>query len=446
MSTALYTDRYELTMLAAALADGSAQRRCVFEVFARRLPEGRRYGVVAGTGRLLEAIAEFSFNEQILTFLQAEGLLDDRCAQYLSSYRFNGDIDGYPEGELYFPQSPILTITGTFAEAVILETLVLSVLSHDSAVAAAAARMVSAAQGRAVVEMGSRRTHEVAAVAAARAAYLAGFASTSNLAAGARYGVPTVGTASHAFTLLHGDEQAAFGAQVSAHGHGATLLVDTYDITTGINNAVAVAGARLGAVRIDSGDLGPIARQVRSQLDALGNTDTRIVVSGDLDEFAIAALGAHPVDVYGAGTAVVTGSGAPTAGLVYKLVSVDGAPVVKRSESKATVGGRKRAYRSHKPTGTALEELIVPEVGSMVSSATATSSNPARSEEAVLTDAGTRELAQPLMRAGKTVEGLPSLAESREHFRMAMVTLPWDGLKLSRGEPAIPTRVLPPRP
>jgi nicotinate phosphoribosyltransferase len=435
MSSALYTDRYELMMLAAALADGSADRQCVFEVFARRLPDGRRYGVVAGTERLLEAIADFTFDEGILDFLRGEGLLDERSADFLRSYRFRGDIDGYAEGELYFPHSPVLTVVGTFAEAVVLETLVLSVLNHDSAVAAAAARMVSAAQGRTVVEMGSRRTHEVSAVAAARAAYLAGFASTSNLAAGAQYGIPTIGTASHAFTLLHGDEREAFRAQVAAHGRATTLLVDTYDITTGIDNAVAIAGSDLGAVRIDSGDLGPIARQVRSQLDALGNTDTRIVVSGDLDEFAIASLGAHPVDAYGAGTAVVTGSGAPTAGFVYKLVSVDGVPVAKRSESKATVGGRKRAYRTHKPTGTAIEELIV-------SDSAPGSGAPATAVSVALADTQTRELARPLMRDGKVVDGLASLAESREHFRSAMVTLPWDGLKLSRGEPAITTRVV----
>jgi nicotinate phosphoribosyltransferase len=426
MSSALLTDRYELTMLGSALRDGTAQRQCVFEVFARGLPDGRRYGVVAGTARLLAEIAEFTFDAAMLELLTSTDVIDDSTAEFLRDYRFRGDIDGYPEGELYFPHSPVLTVSGTFAEAVLLETLTLSVLNHDCAIASAAARMVTAAAGRPIIEMGSRRTHEQAAVAAARAAYLAGFASTSNLEAARRYGVPTAGTAAHAFTLLHDDERAAFKAQVQTLGTGTTLLVDTYDITRGIQLAVEVAGPELGAIRIDSGDLGVLARHAREQLDKLGATGTRIVVSGDLDEFAIAALAATPVDSYGAGTAVVTGSGAPTAGMVYKLVEVDGRPVAKRSEHKESHGGRKTALRAHKPTGTAVEEIVVSHAGA----------EPGEGE---------RPLQRPLLRAGAAVPDLPTLAESRAHLRAATVTLPWDGLKLSRGEPAIRTRFVHPR-
>jgi nicotinate phosphoribosyltransferase len=422
-STALLTDRYELTMLGSALRDGSAHRRCVFEVFARRLPDGRRYGVVGGTARLLEAIADFTFDGPTLEFLTSDGVIDDATASYLASYRFGGDVDGYPEGELYFPYSPILTVSGTFAEAVVLETLALSVLNHDCAITSAAARMVAAAGGRPIIEMGSRRTHEQAAVASARAAYLAGFASTSNLAAARQFAVPTAGTAAHSFTLLHDDERAAFAAQIASMGPGTTLLVDTYDISRGIELAVEVAGPALGAVRIDSGDLAVMARHAREQLDRLGATATRIVVSGDLDEFAIAALAAAPVDVYGAGTAVVVGSGAPTANLVYKLVEVDGRPVAKRSEHKESRGGRKTALRAHKPSGTALEEIVV------------AGPAPTPSE-------GERLLQRRFIREGKLLDGLPTLDESREHLRAATVTLPWDGLKLSRGEPAIPTRIV----
>jgi nicotinate phosphoribosyltransferase len=426
MTTALLTDRYELTMLGSALHDATAGRRCVFEVFARRLPDGRRYGVVAGTARVLEAIAAFTFDAATISWLVDQDVVDGATAEYLATYRFTGDIDGYPEGELYFPFSPILTVSGTFAEAVVLETLVLSILNHDSAIASAAARMVTAAGGRPIIEMGSRRTHEQAAVAAARAAYLAGFASTSNLAASARYGVPTAGTAAHAFVLLHDDERQAFGAQLSSLGASTTLLVDTYDITRGIELAVQAAGLELGAIRIDSGDLGVMARHARTQLDDLGATSTRIVVSGDLDEFAIAALAAAPVDVYGAGTAVVTGSGAPTAGMVYKLVEVDGRPVAKRSEHKKSHGGRKTALRSHKPTGTAIEEIVAAGPG-------------------VQPGAGERLLQVALVRGGDVVTAVAALEHAREHLRAATVSLPWDGLKLSRGEPAIPTRLVPPR-
>jgi nicotinate phosphoribosyltransferase len=419
----LLTDHYELTMVSASLRAGTADRYCVFEVFARRLPTGRRYGVVAGTGRLIELLRDFRFGDEDVAYLRESGVVDADTAAWLSRFRFSGDIDGYAEGELFFPGSPILTVSGTFAECVILETLVLSVLNHDSAVAAAAARIVTAARGRTVIEMGTRRTHEEAAVAAARAAYLAGFGFTSNLAAGARYGIPTAGTAAHAYTLLHDDEPAAFASQVAAQGKNTTLLVDTYDISEGIRNAIAVAGPDLRAIRIDSGDLSVLAQQSRQLLDSLGATETKIIVSGDLDEYAIAALAAEPVDMYGAGTAVVTGSGAPTAGLIYKLVEVDGRPVVKRSENKATVGGRKIAVRRHKPTGTATEEIVV-------------------SQGVPDARPNDRPLQHAYVIGGEPVE-LPSVVESREHLRQCLISIPWEGLKLSGGDPALRVTVVP---
>ena len=420
---ALLTDHYELTMINAALKDGTAHRRSVFEVFARRLPAGRRYGVAAGQGRLVELVRDFRFTAADIDYLRDRGVVDEATAGWLADYRFSGDIDGYGEGELFFPGSPILTVSGTFAECVVLETLILSVLNHDSAIAAAAARMVTAARGRPIIEMGSRRTHEEAAIAAARAAYLGGFASTSNLAAGGRYGIPTSGTAAHAFTLLHDDESAAFASQVAALGKNTTLLVDTYDITQGIRNAIAVAGPGLRAIRIDSGDLSVLAQQSRELLDSLGATETKIVVSGDMDEYSIATLAAEPVDMYGAGTAVVTGSGAPTAGLVYKLVEVEGRPVVKRSENKSTVGGRKTAVRRHKPTGTATEEIIV-------------------SQGVPDHQPNDRLLQHSFVAAGSVLPPVP-LTDSREHLRQCLISIPWEGLKLSAGDPAIPVTVIP---
>ena len=418
-------------MISAALADGTAHRPCAFEVFARRLPSGRRYGVVGGTGRLLERLADFRFTEEEIAVVADS--LDERTVRWLRDFRFTGDIDGYLEGELYFPGSPVLSIRGGFAECVVLETLVLSVFNHDSAIAAAAARMSSAARGRRIIEMGSRRTHEEAAVAAARAAYLAGFHSTSNVEATRRHGVPSAGTSAHSFTLLHTtpegpDEAAAFRSQVATLGVDTTLLVDTYDITAGVATAVEVAGTGLGGVRIDSGDLGVLARQVRDQLDALGARRTKIVVSGDLDEYAIAALRAEPVDVYGVGTRLVTGSGAPTAGMVYKLVEVDGLPVAKRSTHKESLPGAKRAVRFHRSSGTAVEEVLYPASGTAP----------------VETGLEQRDLIFPLLRGGEPVQGLPTLEQSRDHHAAVMVTLPWEGLALSEGEPAIGVRVVAP--
>ena len=423
----LLTDRYELTMLSAALRDGTADRRTTFELFARRLPDGRRYGVVAGTGRFLEALPEFRFADAACESL-AEFLDRDTLA-YLRDFRFGGDVDGYAEGELYFPGSPVLSVQGSFAECVVLETLALSIFNHDSAVASAAARMVSAAEGRPLMEMGSRRTHEQAAVAAARAAYLAGFSASSNLEAHRRYGVPTEGTSAHAFTLLHTgpdgpDELAAFAAQVDALGPATTLLVDTYDVTTGVANAVAAAGTGLGAVRIDSGELGVLARQVREQLDRLGATHTRIVVSGDLDEFAIAGLRAEPVDSYGVGTSLVTGSGAPTANMIYKLVEVDGIPVEKRSVRKESHGGRKEALRLCRSTGTITEEIVHP------------AGHPPPTSEP------SRALTIPLVRRGEAVFDL-DLGVARKLVASGLRSLPWEGLMLSHGDPAIPTTQIP---
>jgi nicotinate phosphoribosyltransferase len=426
-STAFLTDHYELTMVQAALEAGTASRRSVFELFARRLPDGRRYGVVAGTGRMLDAIESFSFDEAQLEFLRTHDIVDSPTCDWLADYSFTGDIWGYGEGDAYFAGSPLLVVESSFAEAVVLETLVLSILNHDSAVASAAARVIGAAEGRPCIEMGSRRTHEQAGVAAARAAYLAGFATTSNLEAGRRYGVPTAGTAAHSFTLLHDTERDAFVAQTESLGRDTTLLVDTYDITEAVRTAVEVAGSELRALRIDSGDLAVLARQVRAQLDSLGAHKTRILVTSDLDEFSVAALAAAPVDGYGVGTSLVTGSGYPTCGFVYKLVSraastAQDAPMVsvaKSSKDKTSIGGRKWALRRRNDAGTAEAEVI-------------------GIEREPIDDGNDRPLLRALVRDGKVV-GRESLQAARERHAAAMAELPVEGHKLSRGEPAIET-------
>jgi nicotinate phosphoribosyltransferase len=425
-STALLTDHYELTMVEAALRSGAASRDCVFEVFARRLPEGRRYGVVAGTGRLLDAIEQFRFSDEEIDQLSRTKVVDDATLEFLAGYRFNGNIWGYAEGECYFPYSPVLVVESDFAHGVLLETVVLSILNHDSAVASAASRMTSAAAGRPCIEMGSRRTHEEAAVAAARAAYIAGFATTSNLEAGRRYGVPTAGTAAHAFTLLHDDEREAFAAQVESLGKATTLLVDTYDVTNAVRVAVEIAGPELGAVRLDSGDLLSQAREVRALLNDLGAQDTKIVVTSDLDEYAIAALAAGPVDRYGVGTSLVTGSGAPTAGMVYKLVARtddSGAmvSVAKKSKDKQSVGGRKFALRRLNERGCAEAEVLG--LG-----------------EAPADDGDDRALLVPLVANGQVVgRETGTLEAARERHEASRAELPAAAHRLQRGEPAIPT-------
>ncbi|MEW2303403.1 nicotinate phosphoribosyltransferase [Streptomyces sp. NPDC006655] len=426
-STALFTDQYELTMLQAALKAGTAERHSVFEVFTRRLPEGRRYGVLAGTGRVLDAVENFRFDADVLRFLEERGIVDGPTLQWLAGYRFSGDIWGYPEGEVYFPGSPVMRVEGSFGECVLLETVILSILNHDSAIAAAASRMSSAAGDRPLIEMGARRTHELAAVAASRAAYVGGFATTSDLAAGFRYGIPTVGTSAHAFTLLHDHERDAFRAQVDSLGRGTTLLVDTYDVAEAVRAAVEVAGPELGAVRIDSGDLLLVAHRVRQQLDELGAVDTKIVVTSDLDEYAIASLAAAPVDAYGVGTQLVTGSGHPTCSMVYKLVaraeSADPkarlVPVAKKSSGgKTSVGGRKWAARRLDADGVAEAEVV------------GTGEVPA--------DLAERQLLVELVKSGDVVAREP-LDAPRARHAAARAGLPLSATQLSRGEPVIPT-------
>ncbi|WP_405687515.1 nicotinate phosphoribosyltransferase [Streptomyces sp. NBC_00057] len=429
-STALFTDQYELTMVQAALKAGTADRRSVFEAFTRRLPDGRRYGVVAGIGRVLDAVENFHFDDEMLTFLREQNVVDGPTLAWLADYRFSGDIWGYPEGEVYFPGSPILRVEGSFAECVLLETVILSILNHDSAIAAAASRMSAAAGGRGLIEMGARRTHELSAVASARAAYIGGFDTTSDLAAGFRYNIPTVGTSAHAFTLLHDTERDAFRAQVDSLGRGTTLLVDTYDVAEAVRTAVEVAGTELGAVRIDSGDLLLVAHRVRQQLDEVGATGTKIVVTSDLDEYAIASLAAAPVDAYGVGTQLVTGSGQPTCAMVYKLVaraiSADPAeplrPVAKKSlGAKTSAGGRKWAARRLDENGVAEAEVI--------------GTGPVPAE---LAD---RQLLAELVRAGEVIAREP-LDAARERHIAARSGLPMSAMQLSRGEPVIPTEYM----
>ena len=419
MSYALMTDRYELTMLQAALRSGKSERECVFEVFTRQLPSGRRYGVLAGVGRVLDAIAEFRFGQDELSYLRQAQVVDEETLQWLKKYKFSGSITGYREGEIYFANSPVMTVRGTFAEAVLLETVILSILNYDSAVASAASRMHSAASGRFLAEMGARRAHESAAVAAARAAFIAGFDATSNLEAGRSWGIPTMGTSAHSFTLLHDSEKEAFEAQIASMGPDTTLLVDTYDIPAAVKLAVELTGGKVAAVRIDSGDLGSTAVEVRRQLDDLGAKQTKIVVTSDLDEYTIAALAAAPVDRFGVGTSLVTGSGHPTAGFVYKIVAhTDGADwteVAKTSQAKTNRGGEKTASRLIE-SGTASAELIGSGAG--------------------------RLLQVDLMSEGKADDmylGGKGVMAAKAHHLDAKAELPKTALRLSKGEPAIPS-------
>ena len=422
----LYTDRYELSMLDGALVSGVINARATFEVFTRSLANGYRYGIVAGTGRLLDALSAFSFDDETIAWLLKEHIVSTELATFLSTYRFEGDIYGYREGEVFTSLSPILRIEGRFCDLV-LETLALSILNYDSGVATKAMRVVKSAGGRRLIEMGSRRTNEVAAIAAARAAYVAGFDATSNLAAGMTYGVPTAGTAAHAFILAHRSERQAFEAQITAQGPGTTLLVDTFDTEAGTELALDVAGPTLGAIRIDSGDLADSTRRSRKLLDQRGATDVKITVTGDLDEFAIAAILASdaPVDAFGVGTRLVTGYSPP--GFVFKLVAIeDGSamrPVAKRSIGKLSSGGAKDAFRRF------IDDVAVTE--SVVT----------RDSGVVAPTGESRTLIYLLAKNGVRVVD-SSLQTARITASSAVGELPRQAFELSAGEPVLATEII----
>lgn len=426
ISTAFMTDKYELTQLQAMIQAGKASQKATFELFARSLPEGRRYGVVGGVSRAIQAVKDFRFTDEQLEYLSNDAMISNQTIEYLRDYEFKGKIVGYQEGDLYFPYSPILTVEGTFGDAVLLETVLLSILNHDAAVMSAASRMVLAADGKPLIEMGSRRTHEESAVSAARAAYIAGFDASSNLEAGIRYGVPTTGTSAHAFTLAFENEIDAFKAQVEALGESTTLLVDTYNIEQGIRNAVEAAGTNLGGIRIDSGDLREETINARKLLDQLGAVNTKIVLSSDIDEFTIAELldNGTPVDVIGAGTRVVTGSGHPTAKMVFKLVEREGEngemiPVSKKASGKKSVGGFKKVYRTFQNT-TITGEFFVGRNENFISK-----------EEAVPTQT---------VFADNGEFFIPSVEQARMLHKQVLKQLPKEAKSVSAGKPIFQTK------
>jgi len=425
-STAFRTDQYEVGNLQGALESRVASRRAVFEVFARRLPPGRRYGVFCGLARVLDDLSRFRFTDAQVRWLAETGVADERTRRLLAGQRFCGDVWAYREGEIYFPYSPVLTVRATFGEAVLLETILLSICNWDSGVASSAARMVTAARGRPIIEMGTRRTHEDAAVDAARAAYIAGFGATSNMEAGFRYGIPVRGTAAHCFTLAHEDELAAFEAQVATQGPGTTLLVDTYDVEQGIRNAVAAAGPGLGGIRIDSGELLQLVPFARELLDELGATETRIILTGGLDEYAMDELSRGPVDGFGAGERLIHH---PSPGFVYKLVAIADSddpaaplrPVAKTSTGKTNLGGQKWAYREYDSQGLAVAEHLL--VG----------------EEPALEAAPGEALQSQVVATGETVLAR-SIEEARDYHARTKMRLPPHELSIQAGPPAMVAR------
>lgn len=363
----LQTDLYQLTMAAAYHQDGH-NPRATFELFVRKLPSDRAFLIFAGLEEAVSALLSLSFAPDEMAYLKDspafEGI-DDSFFERLASLRFTGDVWAVAEGTVVFPGMPLVRVTAPLIEAQLVETYLLSVINYSTMVATKAARIVEAAQGRKLLEFGTRRAHgPLSGVMAARSAYIAGFAGTSNVEAGMRYGVPISGTSAHSFIMSYDREEEAFAAYQSAFPQATTLLVDTYDTLEGVRRAARMTPPPQG-IRLDSGDLGALAKQARLILDEHGCQDTRIVASNDLNEYRIAALLADgaPIDAFGVGTELSTVRDAPAISGVYKLVErerPDGSwyYVAKNSPGKPSYPGRKQVYRIFDKDGMACQDIV----------------------------------------------------------------------------------------
>lgn len=356
MDRALLVDLYELTMAASYFAEGMNQP-ATFELFYRELPAKRNFLIACGLEPALEYLEGLRFSPDDCDYLRSLGIFEDSFLEQLAALRFRGDVWAIPEGEAVFPPEPVLRVTAPLIEAQIVETYLLNCMNFSAMVASKAARIAIACGGRSFVDFSPRRDHGGdAAILAARAAFIGGASATSNVLAGKMFGIPLSGTMAHSYVMAHTGEKRAFLAFARRFPDRAVLLIDTFDTVEGARNAASVAselageGIHIRAVRIDSGDLAGLAKEVRKVLDDAGHGEIEIFASGDLDEYVIARLlaGGAPIDGFGVGTQLGTSGDAPWLGGVYKLVEGPSGPVVKRSVGKATLAGVKQVFRIEK--------------------------------------------------------------------------------------------------
>jgi len=426
---ALATDLYQLTMGASYHALGM-QQTATFSLFVRRLPKNRAYLVVAGVNRALERLRDLRFDAGAIDYLRSTGQVRDDFLDILHELRFEGDVWAVPEGRVVFGGEPIVEVTAPMIQAQLAETMLINTLHFSTAVASKAARCVAAAPGKQLIEFGLRRTASIdAAVEVARVSYLTGFAATSNLLAGERYGIPVAGTVAHSFIQAFPNETDAFRAFARTFPGPVTLLIDTYDPIQGTRHAAAVArelaseGCELGAIRIDSGDLVAVSRAARQILDAAGLTETKIIASGGLDEIDLMELtGANvPVDGYGIGTQLGSVVDAPTLDMVYKLVEFDGRPALKLSSGKQTLVGPKQVWRGTGADGRFTRDIIA-----------------ARDEPS---PGNTWQPLLELALTDGTIHADLSLEQARARHRAELALLPLDILRLGGKHASYPVEI-----
>jgi nicotinate phosphoribosyltransferase len=427
-SSALLTDLYQLTMLYGYFRHGM-DAPAVFELFVRKLPPERNFLVAAGLEQLVEFLEGFRFGPEELAWVAQSRQFDSRFVEYLARLRFTGDVHAMPEGTVFFPDEPIVRVTAPIAEAQIVESRLINLLHFETLIASKAARVVLAAPEKLLVDFGLRRAHGAeAGLLAARAAYLAGMSGSSTVLANLRFGVPVYGTMAHSFVQAHDDETEAFLRFARDLPDHVVLLLDTYDTEAAAAKVTALAprlrreGIRLAGVRLDSGDLAEHARQVRRILDDAGLRDVTIFVSGTLDEYRVRellAVGA-PIDGFGVGSRLDTSADVPYLDCAYKLQEYAGVARRKRSEGKATYPGRKQVYRRYGADGRMCEDVLTLET------------DPQEGEP----------LLTPVMRGGRRIGPLPSLAEARARAAAELARLP-EALRGLEPGPPYPVRVTP---
>ena len=425
----LLTDLYQLNML-QAYRDAGMTATAVFEFFIRKLPPGRGFLVAAGLEQVVEFLERARFREAELAWLEASGRFNRDLLDDLARWRFTGDVHAMPEGTVFFPDEPILRVTAPLPEAQLIESRIINILHFQTLIASKAARMVLAAPGKTLIDFGLRRAHGAeAGLMAARASYLAGFTGSATTLAEPRFGVPIFGTMAHSFIQAHDDEEGAFLNFARSRPEQTTLLIDTYDTEEGARKVVRLVprlreiGVEVRAVRLDSGDLAEHARRVRAIFDEAGLHDITIFASGGLDEQLLQRYTAEgvPIDGYGIGTSLTTSQDAPALDSAYKIQEYAGAPKRKRSEGKATWPGRKQVWRRHED-GTAVGDVLTLE------------------DDRALPAPGLEPLIEPVMRGGRRIGALPSLAQARERAAAHLQRLP-EPLRALRAGTSYPVTV-----
>jgi nicotinate phosphoribosyltransferase len=410
---ALATDLYELTM-AAAYFENKVTCEGTFELFVRHYPNNRSYLIAAGLQQAVDYLLQLKFENKHIDFLRQHPIFKDVSEdffQYLKTFRFNGSVWAMPEGTVFFTNEPILQISAPLIEAQIVETYLLSIINFETLIASKAARVVTSARGRGVVEFGARRAHgPESALLAARASYIGGCIGTSNVLAGYRFGIPTYGTVAHSFVMTFDTEREAFERFCNVFPSNPAFLLDTYDTLEAAKVVVSMP-LRPSIVRLDSGNRALLSREVRRILDRSGRKYTRIFVSGDLNEYVLDRLTKQkaPIDFFGVGTELVTSRDDPALPGIYKLVALeqDGRTLfrAKTSKGKRTIPAAKQVYRKHTPKGMIQRDLIA-----------LRDEPPPR---------GMKPLLVEVIHNGQLITSLPNLEEIRHHTKSEIVSLPY---------------------